>query len=39
VYERCRERLPDNDDDHPLDLDIAAAAEEIIAELAQERAP
>jgi histidine ammonia-lyase len=37
VYQRCRERLPDDDEDHPLDTDIAAA-ERVIAELAEERA-
>jgi histidine ammonia-lyase len=36
VYQRCRERLPDDDEDHPLDTDIAAA-EQVIAELAQQR--
>jgi histidine ammonia-lyase len=37
VYERCRQRLPDDDEDHPLDTDIAAA-EQVIADLARERA-
>jgi histidine ammonia-lyase len=36
VYERCRERLPDTDEDHPLDIDIAAA-EQVIADLATGR--
>jgi histidine ammonia-lyase len=37
VYERCRERLPDEDEDHPLDTDLAAA-ELVIADLAREQA-
>jgi histidine ammonia-lyase len=37
VYEQCRDRLPDNDEDHPLDLDIAAA-EQVIEDLAKEQA-
>jgi histidine ammonia-lyase len=30
--QRCRERLPADDEDHPLDTDIAAA-EQVIADL------
>ena len=33
----CRERLPADDEDHPLDTDITAA-EQVIADLAEERA-
>ena len=33
VYDQCRERLPADDGDHPLDLDVAAA-EQVIADLA-----
>jgi histidine ammonia-lyase len=36
VYDQCRERLPPDDEDHPLDRDIAAA-EQVIADLADER--
>jgi histidine ammonia-lyase len=36
VYDQCRERLPADDEDHPLDIDIAAA-EQVIADLAKER--
>jgi histidine ammonia-lyase len=35
VYDQCLQRLPADDEDHPLDTDIAAA-EQIIADLAQE---
>jgi histidine ammonia-lyase len=34
VYEQCRERLPADDEDHPLDTDITAA-EQVIADLAR----
>jgi histidine ammonia-lyase len=37
VYDRCLQRLPADDDDHPLDVDVDAA-EQVIADLAQERA-
>ena len=37
VYRQCRQQLPDDDEDHPLDTDIAAA-EQVVAELADERA-
>jgi histidine ammonia-lyase len=37
VYDQCLQRLPADDEDHPLDLDVAAA-EELIADLAEERA-
>jgi histidine ammonia-lyase len=33
VYDQCRERLPADDGDHPLDVDVAAA-EQVIADLA-----
>jgi histidine ammonia-lyase len=36
VYDQCRERLPPDDEDHPLDRDIAAA-QQVIADLADER--
>jgi histidine ammonia-lyase len=36
VYDQCREQLPADDEDHPLDIDVAAA-EQIIADLAKER--
>jgi hypothetical protein len=39
LYGQCLERLPANDDDHPLDIDIAAAAEQVIADLADEWVP
>jgi histidine ammonia-lyase len=34
VYDQCRERLPADDGDHPLDVDVAAA-EQVIADLAR----
>lgn len=37
VYDRCLQRLPGDDEDHPLDVDVDAA-EQVIAELAHERA-
>jgi histidine ammonia-lyase len=36
VYGGCLERLPADDEDHPLDLDVTAA-EQVIAELAKQR--
>jgi histidine ammonia-lyase len=34
VYDQCRERLPADDGDHPVDIDVAAA-EQVIADLAK----
>jgi len=38
VYAQCLDRLPADDEDHPLDVDIAAA-EDVIADLAEELQP
>jgi histidine ammonia-lyase len=38
VYDRCLQRLPADDEDHPLDVDVDVDAEQVIADLAQERA-
>jgi histidine ammonia-lyase len=35
-YDQCRDQLPADDEDHPLDTDIAAA-EQVIADLVHER--
>jgi histidine ammonia-lyase len=37
VYDRCLQRLPADDEDHPLEVDVDAA-EQVIADLAPERA-
>jgi histidine ammonia-lyase len=37
VYDQCLQRLPADDEDHPLDLDVAAA-EGVIADLAEDSA-
>jgi histidine ammonia-lyase len=37
VYDQCLQRLPADDQDHPLDIDVAAA-EQVIADLADEHA-
>ncbi|MGD0698500.1 MAG: aromatic amino acid lyase [Trebonia sp.] len=36
LYHQCLQRLPADEEDHPLDIDVAAA-EQIIADLAKER--
>jgi hypothetical protein len=39
VYDRCLQRPPADDEDHPLDVDVDVnAAEQVIADLAPERA-
>jgi histidine ammonia-lyase len=37
VYDQCREQLPADDEDHPIDIDVAAA-EQVLADLAKARA-